>query len=151
MNGSRTSFTTVSLAAPDDDHIETTIHFRVRGVECMPQDELVTPRATSHVPRRELETCTTSRHGITHAGEVASCRGQSEGLVDCIACLEEAESAFLSTVPSQHKDTAKKILEIVFQASAKGVTRDQLLVSSSSNPLNKVHDTCCGGECPNID
>jgi hypothetical protein len=72
-----------------------------------------------------------SIHGQTKGGEIASCKCSSDGLVDCAACLQEAESLLFATLPKEMEDIARGILEEVGQIGGKGITTNELLVRCS--------------------
>jgi hypothetical protein len=111
-------------AVPDDDHIENAIHIRCYVGAT---GETISRDNSPNEPLTELEE-TASVHGQTKTGEIASCRSSSEGLVDCAACLEEAESLLFAALPEELASLTRKILEEVGQTGAKGVTTNTLLV-----------------------
>jgi hypothetical protein len=115
------------LTALDDGHIENTIHVRIHDVAGVVGGGAISrDHSTVEQPMKLAEG--DAVHGQTKDGGAASCGRISEGLVDCAACLEEAESLLFATLPIEVMDLAKKILEEVRQIGDRGITTNELLV-----------------------
>ncbi|KAK2461682.1 hypothetical protein APHAL10511_006145 [Amanita phalloides] len=119
----------------DDDQIETTIlvKFDPPG-----DDEPLSPPGTAEVPNDSP-----SSHPSTVDGVRRCCKGQTvNGLVDCEACLEDEWTSIYSSFDEEEKGVAQRILDIVREAGAKGISKSRLrdLIHLADHRLfNTVH------------
>jgi hypothetical protein len=76
----------------------------------------------------EHNTEASSSHGVTVEGQNACCRKGSNGLVDCLCCLEEKLSTFLNGLDPEDGLLVQRVLMIVRETKTKGISKDQLFV-----------------------
>ena len=119
----------------DDDDIETDI--RVRYLDIVgPPPELSVPELPTEPLNpggEDMQVDTPSHaghaeHGVRADGEPAFCRRTTEGLVDCPACLDEAEALLLRELNQEERSVAGKILTVLREAGPAGLTKQTLLV-----------------------
>ncbi|OSD05907.1 hypothetical protein PYCCODRAFT_1383895 [Trametes coccinea BRFM310] len=113
----------------DDDDIETDIRVRyldlARPVLEPPAPEL--PTAASDTPEElSIDPSLRMEHGKKTDGEPAFCRRTSEGLIDCPACLQEAESSYLQELSQDERIAAEKVLALLRDAGSSGLSKQQL-------------------------
>ena len=115
----------------DDDQIETLLSVRFCNFsDATP--ELRSSESSPSTSHAELLGEHTSEHGATVQGGQACCRKESEGLVDCMGCLESDSSMFLIGLDPVDADVVNHISMTARHAGAKGVTKEQLLVCTYS-------------------
>lgn len=112
----------------DDDQIETLLTVRFHDI-ADPTPELQSSEASPSASQMELDTETSLTHETTTEGQIGCCRKESNGLVDCLRCLDDVLSTFLQDLDSIDADLARRILTTVSEATSKGVSKDQLFVS----------------------
>ncbi|KAJ8462329.1 hypothetical protein ONZ51_g10973 [Trametes cubensis] len=116
----------------DDDDIETDI--RVRYLDIVgPPPELSVPEVPIEPLNpggedMQVDTPSHAEHGVRADGESAFCRRTTEGLVDCPACLDEAEALLLRELNQEERSVAGKILTVLREAGPAGLTKQTLLV-----------------------
>lgn len=108
----------------DDDDLETDIQVRFKfdstGIDeaDMPDVEVEQPStATSTLAVPEFV------HGTTIHGGGASCRELWDGLVDCIACLNQETSRVVDSMDETDAAVAKRILNLLHSAKSTGATK----------------------------
>ncbi|KAI0374486.1 hypothetical protein BV20DRAFT_961659 [Pilatotrama ljubarskyi] len=132
----------------DDDDIETDIRVRyldIAGLVPEPEPEPPVPElpteATDPVSlAMEVDDVPSQarEHGRRADGELAFCRRVTEGLVDCQACLANAERALLRDLSEEKRIVAEKILEVLRNAGSTGLTKEQILVHLEPFPAEAV-------------
>ncbi len=127
----------------DDDDIETDIRVRYLDIAGPPAPELPEPEVTAEAANTDvqmlLDVPCESEHGKTADGDPAYCRRATEDLVDCQACLAEAEASLLADELNEHNRPAvDKLLAVLRDAGAAGITKRQLLVSRACQPLHSI-------------
>jgi hypothetical protein len=111
----------------DDDQIETLLSVRFHNFDD-PAPELQSSEASPSASHMELDAETSSTHGVTVDGQIACCKRESDGLIDCLCCLEVELSTFLIILDPGDADLVQRIMTTVREAAAEGVSKDQLLV-----------------------
>ncbi|KAI9068032.1 hypothetical protein FKP32DRAFT_1588061 [Trametes sanguinea] len=113
----------------DDDDIETDIRVRyldlARPVLEPPVPELPTT-ASDTQEELSIDPSLRTDHGKKADGEPAFCRRTSEGLIDCPACLQEAESVCLQELSQEERTVAAKLLALLRDAGPNGLSKQQL-------------------------
>ena len=128
---------------PDDDQIETTItvcYQRVSIQEIIVDDFPISLPTTFSIspdnpasPAIDID----DNHGITVDGNAACCRRMIfVGLVDCVACLNEAWSGFIEHLDPEERDNAQWVIDTVRLAGATGVRKSKLMVCMVFNISN---------------
>jgi oxalate---CoA ligase len=120
-------FLQTNIHLVDDDQIETLLSVRFHDF-VDPTPELQSSEASPSASQMGLDTETSLTHGTIAEGQIGCCRRESNGLVDCLRCLDEVLSTFLQDLDSTDADLIRRILKIVSEAGAKGVSKDQLFV-----------------------
>lgn len=103
------------------------IHVRFRDIPS-PTPQLPSVEVSPTPANIELDGEPGFGHGNTADGGLACCRRVSEGLVDCVACLDDESADFLTSLTQKEKELALPILTGTRQAGWKGLTKDQLAV-----------------------
>jgi oxalate---CoA ligase len=111
----------------DDDQIETMLTIRFQGV-ADPTPQLQSSEVSPSTSDLELEAETSPTHGVTVEGQIASCKNVSDGLVDCLCCLEIELSKFLIGLAPGDTDLVHHILAAVREEATTGISKDQLMV-----------------------
>ncbi|EIW64510.1 uncharacterized protein TRAVEDRAFT_139409 [Trametes versicolor FP-101664 SS1] len=127
----------------DDDDIETDIRVRYLDIAGPPAPELPEPEVAAEAANTDvqmlLDVPCESEHGKTADGDPAYCRRATEDLVDCQACLSQAEASLLTHELNEHeKVAAEKLLAVLRDAGAAGITKRQLLVQLDAFPAAAV-------------
>jgi len=120
----------------DDDQIETLLSVRLHNFDD-PAPELQSSEASPSASYMELDAEPSSTHGITVEGQIACCNRESDGLVDCLCCLEAELSTFFIGLDPIHADLVQHIMTTVQGAATQGVSKDQLL-ASVKGPTERV-------------
>ena len=114
----------------DDDQIETAIFVQVHDLSSpVHRSSRVSPPAASVM---ELDESSFD-HGKSVDGGVACCRRESDGLVDCQACIEEEHSNFTINLNKEDRELALHMLTIIREAGSNGIARNDLRVSFRSS------------------
>jgi len=80
-------------------------------------------------------------HGINFDNSAACCKEMAtHGLVDCVACLDEAWATFSDMLDPESRMDATWLLDTVRQARDTGVRKSDLLVRLVF--LSSLHSTC---------
>ncbi|KAH9853100.1 hypothetical protein C2E23DRAFT_885087 [Lenzites betulinus] len=126
----------------DDDDIETEIRVRYVDIAAPAAEGPETPAAaaTSSDVRMEMDAPLTSEHGKNADGDPTFCRRTTEDLVDCHACLAEAELSLLHELDEAGRAAAEKILAALRDAGRTGVAKRQLLVHLEAVPAATAKD-----------
>lgn len=90
--------------------------------------ELQSSEASPSASGMELDAEASSSHGVTVEGQNACCRKDSNGLVDCLCCLEAELSMFLNSLDPEDGLLVQRVLVIVREAKTKGISKDKLFV-----------------------
>lgn len=75
-----------------------------------------------------------SEHGRSIDDSSACCRREVDGLVDCLACMDEESSIFMSSLDQEDTLFAQNILAMLRQAGSKGITKKDLLKVTTITP-----------------
>jgi oxalate---CoA ligase len=89
----------------------------------------VSPASSLSLPSMEMEIDAEEEHGKTVDGLIACCKRNSDGLVDCLSCLEEESTVFADSLRTEEQPVALQILEIFRGRGSEGMTRSDLNVS----------------------
>ncbi|KAI0670210.1 hypothetical protein C8Q78DRAFT_1039662 [Trametes maxima] len=125
----------------DDDDIETDI--RVRYPDCTvpaPEPEPEPPElpaegsGTVAGAQMQVDAVAAAEHGSRVDGELAFCRRRSEGLVDCRACLDEAEALFLHELGQEERAVAENVLAVLRNAGSAGLPKQQVVAHLEALP-----------------
>ncbi|KAI8995421.1 hypothetical protein BD414DRAFT_410090 [Trametes punicea] len=115
----------------DDDDIETDIRVRYADLTGPlpepPEPELPVEGSEPAVTGMHIGPPSHGEHGKKADGERAFCRRATEGLVDCPACIDEAQSMLLGVLDQEERSVAERILTILREAGSVGLTKQQLL------------------------
>ena len=115
----------------DDDQIETAIAVRYRFAGEGREQTIHTPQTTSIQETAEFPQSNNGEygHGINIDNNVACCKEIApRGLVDCLACLDEAWASFSDTLDPESRTDAIWILDTVRQTKEVGVRKSDLIV-----------------------
>ncbi|KAI0651544.1 hypothetical protein C8Q79DRAFT_933943 [Trametes meyenii] len=127
----------------DDDDIETDIRVRYLIINCTlpaPEPEPEPPElpaeSSGTVEDAQMQVAITAaaEHGSRVDGEPAFCRRRSEGLVDCRACLDEAETLFLQELDQEERTVAEKVLAVLRNAGSAGLSKQQVVARLEALP-----------------
>ncbi|KAF8973687.1 hypothetical protein BDZ97DRAFT_1900484 [Flammula alnicola] len=112
----------------DDDQIETAIAVRYRLDEEVRDSSLDEPQMTA-ISEMEESLSVETGHKLNADDNPACCRKTTtRGLVDCVACLNNAWSAFRDGLDLDDRNAAEWVLDAVHQAGEDGVKKSDLLV-----------------------
>lgn len=133
----------LNVPRADDDDIETDIRVRYLDIAGPTAPELPEPDVAAEAANTDvqmlLDVPCESEHGKTADGDPAYCRRATEDLVDCQACLAQAETSLLADELNEHEHSAvEKLLAVLRDAGAAGITKRQLLVSPACQPLHSI-------------
>lgn len=70
-----------------------------------------------------------AQHGKSWDGDTAFCRQTTGGLVNCQACLLEAQRALARATAREGAELANRILDELYLASSEGLEKTRILVS----------------------
>ncbi|KAI0359061.1 hypothetical protein OH77DRAFT_1396288 [Trametes cingulata] len=135
----------------DDDDIETDIRVRyldIAGPPPEPEPEPPAPELPAE-PTGSVSPTTMQiddalsysqdeEHGRRAGGEPAFCRRVTEGLVDCQACLADAERTLLRELVEEERSVAEKILGVLRAAGSTGLTKQQIFIELEMFPAHAV-------------
>lgn len=108
----------------DDDHIETIIKVQYH-LETL--EEPFSGSDVFELPQEIIEDLV--NHGLNEEGQLACCRRTSDvGLVDCVACLDEAWKTFCNSLDPSSCGRAEGILRLVSLAKEHGLKKSDLTV-----------------------
>jgi hypothetical protein len=120
----------------DDDQIETAIHFRFCNISVR---QPLSTESLSPPDPVEMDDDHASGHGTTVDDGLACCRRMcDDGLIDCLACLDEEWASLIATLSQEDNQLALCVLTVVRRAGPKGVTKDELVVSSQSSTCHST-------------
>ncbi|KAI0823034.1 hypothetical protein BC628DRAFT_1365542 [Trametes gibbosa] len=125
----------------DDDDIETDISVRyvdIAGPPAAEPPETPAAVATGSDVRMETDTPLELEHGKKANGDPTFCRRATENLVDCPACLAEAEQSLLLELDEDERVAAERILATLRDAGSVGVVKRQLLAHLEAVPAATV-------------
>jgi len=100
--------------------------------------ELQSSEASPTASGVELNSETDFSHGVTAEYQIACCKKDSDGLVDCLCCLEAELSTFLTGLDPADRALVRRVWTAVREATTKGVSKDQLFVCVQSHRLRTV-------------
>ncbi|KAF8167796.1 hypothetical protein B0H34DRAFT_644725 [Crassisporium funariophilum] len=126
----------------DDDQIETTISVRYRFLsemrESFFESDLRSSPPISDPPALPCSPDVGYGHELAIGNTPACCRKMtSQGLVDCVACLADAWSAFSAVLTRDEFDDAQRILDAVRRGGDNGVKKADLLHSADPSTPRK--------------
>lgn len=89
------------------------------------------PSPAPDVLSENRETDDNSEHGQTVSGDTACCNLYSEGIVDCIRCIEDSKS-LIKDWDEEDQEAAREILDRVESHGSQGVMAQKLQVSGTN-------------------
>ena len=116
----------------DDDDMETVIYLRHAKSQLplppSPNEPIVIDSPTSLVGSSGSSEIP---HGLNVRGQQASCLENDAILVDCVGCLTGQAEKTLGALSDPERGVAKRVLDILHDASGEGITKDVLFVNYS--------------------
>jgi hypothetical protein len=67
--------------------------------------------------------------GHVHDGDKSFCGRQSNGLINCAPCLEEAKKRIIKSLPTNEASVVAELHELIYASSSGGISRQRLAVS----------------------
>ena len=129
------------ISNTDDDQIETAIAVQYRFTGEGREQNVHTPQMTLVQETTEFPQANDGEpgHGVNIDDNAACCKEMApHGLVDCLACLDEAWATFSDMLDPESRIDAIWILDTVRQTKEVGVRKSDLLVRIIS-PSPSVH------------